>query len=139
MKARAASGAAVAAVTFLLAGCGSSDRDQVRSKVQQFAVAIAHRDAKTICGDVFAPSLVERFRGAGLSCQHGLQIFFAGLHGPTLAIGRITVHGSRASAVTLSGARGQKAAVRAIELVKTTDGWRILSLASTGGSANRGP
>lgn len=130
MKAPAASGAAAAAVTFLLAGCGSSDRDQVRSKMEEFAVAVAHRDAKTICSDVFAPSLVERFRGAGLSCQRGLQIFFTALHQPTLEVGRITVHGSKASAVTLSAASGEPPALRAIQLVKTSRGWRILSLAA---------
>jgi non-ribosomal peptide synthetase component F len=110
------------------AGCGSSPTQQVRVKVQQFAVAVAHRDAKTICMQVFAPSLVKRFASAGLSCERGLQIFFSGVRHPTLAVGRVQVHGARASAMTLSGASGQTASLRPVELVKTSDGWRIAAL-----------
>src|SRR5438552_3033653 len=106
MRPRAASGVAVGAACVFAAGCGSSPNQQVRSKVQQFAVAVVHRDAKTICTQVFAPSLVKRFASAGLSCQRGLEIFFSGLRHPTLAVGSVKVHGSRASAMTLSGASG---------------------------------
>jgi hypothetical protein len=132
----------VAAVCFLVTGCGSSDRQQVRAKVEQFAIAVAHKDAKTICTNVFAPSLVRRFRAAGLSCEHGLQIFFSGIQNPTLSVGQITVHGSRASAVTLSGASGQTASLRPLELVKTSNGWRIAAVGapvqSSGGSGAHG-
>ena len=134
MKSRPAL-ASCAAVALFAAGCGASARDQVRGKVQEFAVGVAHQDAKTICNDVFAPSLVERFKAAGLTCAHGMQIFFSGLRNPTLAIRRITVHGSRASVVTLSGARGQKAAVRSVNLIHTPNGWRIVSV---GGSPSAG-
>jgi hypothetical protein len=96
--------------------------------MRQFAVAVAHHDAKTICTQVFAPSLLKRFVAAGLTCERGLLIFFSGLRHPTLAVGRVTVHGSKASAMTLSGASGQTASLRPVELVKTSDGWRIAAL-----------
>lgn len=128
MRLRAASGVAVGAACVLVAGCGSSATQQVRAKVQQFAVAIAHRDAKTVCTQVFAPSLVKRFVSAGLTCERGLGIFFSGLRHPTLAVGPVKVRGSRASAMTLSGASGQAASLRPVELVKTSDGWRIAAL-----------
>ncbi len=99
--------AAISVAAVLLAGCGTSDRQQVHGKVEQFAVAVAHKDAKTICNQVFAPSLVEHFTSAGLTCVRGMGIFFSGLQNPSLALGPITVHGSRASVVTLSGASGQ--------------------------------
>jgi hypothetical protein len=127
MKVRLGSLLALSAA-LLATGCGASARDQVHSKVQEFAVAVAHKDAQTICNDVFAPSLVAHFKAAGLSCVHGMRIFFAGLHHPTLAVGPITVRGSRASVVTLSGASGQTAAVRSVNLVDTSNGWRIVSL-----------
>lgn len=128
MRSRAAACVAVGAACLFAAGCGSSPTQQVRAKVQQFGMAIAHRDAKAICTEIFAPSLVKRFASTGLNCERGLRIFFSGLHHPTLAVGRITVQGSRASAMTLSGASGQTASLRPVELVKTTEGWRIAAL-----------
>jgi hypothetical protein len=134
MEVRPAFAIAVSAA-LLASGCGASTHDQVHSKVEEFAVAVAHKDAKTICNDVFAPSLVAHFTAAGLTCVRGMGIFFAGLHNPTLAVGPITVRGSRASVVTLSGASGQTAAVRSVNLVDTSDGWRIASLGSSPTSA----
>ncbi len=130
MKVRSAALLAVSAA-LVAGGCGTSDHDQVKSKVQEFAVAVAHKDAKTICDDVFAPALVEHFKSAGLTCVRGMGIFFSGLHNPTLSLGPIKVHGSRATAVTLSGARGQSAAVASVNLIDTSDGWRIISLGTS--------
>ncbi len=131
MRVTLASGVVVAGLAVLLAGCGASERQQVRSKVEQFAVAVAKRDAKTICTEVFAPSLVRRFTSAGLNCERGLGIFFSGLHDPTLSVGSVTVHGSTASVVTLSGASGQRASLRPVDLVKTSNGWRIAALGAS--------
>lgn len=136
MKVRPALAVSLVAAA-LAAGCGASPLQQVRSKVDEFAVAVAHKDAKTICTDVFAPSLVKHFQSAGLTCVRGMGIFFAGLHNPTLAIGPITVRGSRASVVTLSGASGQTAAVRSVNLLDTSQGWRIISLGGSPLSRNR--
>ncbi len=128
MRCRAAAGVALVVACLLLAACGSPPTQQVRAKVQQFAVAVAHRDAKTICTEVFAPSLVKRFASTGLGCKRALDIFLSGLHHPTLAVGRVTVHGSKASAMTLSGASGQTASLRPVVLVNTSAGWRIAAL-----------
>ena len=128
MESRAAAGVALGVACLLLAGCGSSPTQQVRAKVQQFAVAVAHRDARTICTEVFSPSLVKRFASAGVGCKRALDIFLSGLRHPTLAVGRVSVHGSKASAMTLSGASGQTASLRPVELVKTSAGWRIAAL-----------
>jgi hypothetical protein len=126
---------AALAACWLITGCGSSARDQVRSKVQEFAAAVAHKDAKKICTDTLAPSLAERFKSVGLSCERGMEIFFSGLHSPTLAVGKVTVDGSRASVLTLSGASGQRTSVETLELMKTSNGWRITGLGSPSGAA----
>jgi hypothetical protein len=136
MKARTAAVLAVVAAP-VLSGCGATARDQVKSKVQEFAVAIAHKDAKTICDDVFAPALVEHFKSAGLTCVRGMGVFFSGLHHPTLSLGPIKVNGSRASVVTLSGASGQTAAVASVNLIDTSDGWRIISLGTSPAAAKK--
>ncbi len=138
MRVRAASLVAAPAAV-LLAGCGASTSDQVRAKVQEFAAAIAHKDARRICDDVFAPSLVEHFKAAGLTCERGMGIFFSGLHHPTLAVGPITINGSKASVITLSGANGQTAAVRSVNLVNTSNGWRIVSLGGSPASRKTTP
>jgi hypothetical protein len=143
MRPRAAPGVVIGVACVLVTGCGSSATEQVRAKVQQFAVAVAHRDAKTICTDVFAPSLVTRFKDAGLTCQRGLGIFFSGVHHPTLAVGQVKVHGSKASAMTLSGASGQTASLRTVDLVMTSNGWRIAAVGapvsgSSGAAAQQG-
>jgi hypothetical protein len=117
-----------AAVALALAGCGPSDSQQVHAKVKQFVHAVATHDAKTVCRDVLAPSLVARFTQEGLSCERGIQIFLNSVHNPTLSVGRISVNSSSgASAVVLSGAHCQQLTLASLYLVKTSAGWRIAS------------
>jgi len=113
-----------------LAGCGASERAQVQAKVEQFVRAAAGRDYKTICDQVLAPSLLARLAAGGIPCTEAMQVGLGRVRSPTLSIGRITVSGATASAITLTGARGQEASLQAIELVKTGSGWRITSLGS---------
>ena len=121
-------GVVLAAVLALgLAGCGSSDSAQVHAKVDQFVHAVATHDAKTVCGEVLAPSLVTRLTQEGLSCQRGIQIFLASVRDPTLSVGRVTIARNAASALVLAGARCQRLAVASLYLVKTSGGWRIAS------------
>ena len=108
-------------------GCGASDADQVHSKVEQFVQAVGAHDAKTVCQQVLAPSLANRFASEGLSCERGMQIFFKSVQSPTLSIGRVTISGGTASAVVLTGARCQRFALAQLYLVKTSGGWRIAS------------
>jgi hypothetical protein len=119
-------------------GCGASEREQVQAKVEQFVKAAASKDYKTICDQVLAPSLLERLAAGGIPCEQAMQVGFGRVHNPTLSIGRIIVAGSTASAITLSGARGQEASLQAIELVRTGAGWRISSLGSPVGGSSKG-
>lgn len=133
---RALVGVLVAALAFGLAGCGSSESDQVHAKVDEFVHAVSSRDAKTVCNDVLAPSLVSRFTQEGLTCERGIQIFLASVHNPTLSVGRIAVNRNSASALVLTGARCQKLTLAQLFLVKTSGGWRISS-ESRGPSSRR--
>ncbi len=98
--------------------------------MHQFLNATARRDYQTLCGQVFAPSLLERLAAGGISCEQALQIALAGVRNPVLSVGRITIRGSNASAITLTGARGEEGSVDSIGLVKTASGWRVASLGS---------
>jgi hypothetical protein len=121
---------AVAGAMLVVGGCGSSDRDDVRAKVRQFLDATRTKDYKTLCDQVLAPVLVEHIVSAGLQCEQALGIALGGVSEPTLLIGRITIAGKDASAITLSGAKGQQSSLDAIQLIKTSSGWRVKSLGS---------
>jgi uncharacterized protein (DUF111 family) len=114
----------------LAAGCGTSTREEVRAKVEQFGVSVANKDYKTLCTQVLAPSLVRRISATGLTCEQAMQVALERVHNPTLSIAKVTVHGNTASAVTLTGAKGQVGSLNAIELVQTKNGWRVSSLGS---------
>lgn len=119
-----------AGAALALSGCGSTDREDVQAKVQQFLNATAHKDYKTLCGEVLAQTLIEHIVAGGLACEQAMQIALGQVHNPTLSIGRITVRGQKAAAITLTGASGQQSSLDAIELVKTSQGWRVSSLGS---------
>jgi hypothetical protein len=127
---RASSAVACACVALAVAGCGASAHDQVQSKVSQFLSAIASHDYKTLCTQVLAPSLLARLAGGGIKCEQAMRISLSGVHDPILSVGRITVNGSTAQAITLSGAQGQQGAFESINLLDTGSGWRISSLAT---------
>ena len=114
-----------------LAGCGTSANQQVRAKVEQFAHAVAAKDAGTICGQVLATTLLERFAQVGLPCPRAMQTFFASVHDPTLAVGNVAVKGRLAQAIILTGARGQEKSLDSLELVDTSAGWRIYGLGAS--------
>jgi hypothetical protein len=116
--------------TCALAGCGSSPRDAVKAKVQQFAAAAAGKDYRTICDQVLAPALVAHLRSTGVGCPEALRLALGGVRNPTLSIGPITVRGKTASVYTLTVAQGQQASLDVLALIDTPDGWRISSLHS---------
>lgn len=113
-----------------LSGCGTSTSDQVKAKVRQFAHAVAARDSKTLCDQVFAPILLEHFAAVRIPCERAMQIYFSSVHAPTLLVGRVVVNGKTAEAQTLSGARHQVGSLDAVELVNTSNGWRVSGLGS---------
>ena len=114
----------------VLAGCGVSAHQQVEAKVQQFAHATANRDYATLCNEVLAPALVAHLTAAGISCKQAMKIFTESVKNPTISVSKVTVNGSRASAVVLAKATGQPSSREAIQLIKTSKGWRLDSLAS---------
>ncbi len=111
-----------------IAGCGTSRRDQVVAKVTQYARATARRDYRTLCTQVFAPSLLAHLTANGVSCEAAMQVALEGVTRPSLGIGRVVVHGRSASVTTITTAQGQEASLDAIELTRTGAGWRIVSL-----------
>jgi hypothetical protein len=111
-----------------LTGCGTSARDQVRAKVQQFAAAAAHKDYGTICQQVLAPALVEHLTANHIRCEDALRLALSPVRKPTLSIGPVTVKGKAASVYTLTLAEGQQASLNVLHLIDTSDGWRITSL-----------
>jgi outer membrane murein-binding lipoprotein Lpp len=120
-----AAGAALA-----LSGCAASASDQISAKVQQLAQAVGRHDYATICNQVLAPSLVAHLVSNGISCVEAMQVALQRVQQPVVSIGKIEIRGTRATAITLTVARGQRASLAAIELTKTAQGWRIASLGS---------
>lgn len=110
-----------------LSGCGASDSGQVQATLNQFAHAVASRNAKPICHSVLAPELVARLEGVGLSCEYAIDHFFFSckLGHPTITVGKVAIHGNKAKALVYAGARGQSGGIFAIGLVKTSQGWRV--------------
>jgi hypothetical protein len=121
---------ALGVVALILGGCGTSASDQVRAEVQQLAQATAARAYATICDQILAPSLVAHLVSNGIPCPEGLRLALSDVRRPVVSVGRVIVRGSRAWAITLTSARGQRAELVAIELLRTGKGWRITSLAS---------
>jgi ketosteroid isomerase-like protein len=114
----------------VLAGCGVSAKQQVEAKVQEFAHATANRDYATLCNEVLAPALVAHLTAAGISCKQAMKVFTQSVKNPTISVSKVTVNGSSASAVVLAKATGQPSSREAIQLIKTSKGWRLDSLAS---------
>lgn len=117
-----------------MSGCGASEHDLVQSKLKEFQQATARKNYKMLCHQVLAPELLVHLAVSGLSCERAMQIALADVQNPVLSIGRITVSGASASAVTLTGALGQQGSVDEIGLVKTGQGWRVASLGSPAGN-----
>jgi hypothetical protein len=123
-----------------LGGCGQSTSQQVQAKVQQFATAVKAHDAGTLCGQVLAPALLAHFTDIGLPCVKAMRVFLQTVHDPSLAVGRVIVSETRqpdgrtrqtAEAITLSTAKGQIGALSAVELVNTSNGWRVSGLGTS--------
>lgn len=120
----------VLGAALVVSGCGASDPDQVKAKVQQFAKAVGERDYGTICEQVLAPALVRHLTANDISCEKAMQVALQGVRQPYLSIGKVTIKGGSAAVIALSTAQDQPAALEAIELVKTGGGWRISALGS---------
>ena len=120
----------LAGLALMLGGCGSTAGDQVRAEVQELAQATASHQYATICDQILAPALVAHLTRNGISCVQAMRVGLAGVRDPVVSVGRVIVRGSRAWAITLTSARGQRATLVAIALRRTARGWRITSLDS---------
>lgn len=119
---------ALLGIAYALSGCGTSASQDIQAKLQQFAHAVAQRDPHTLCHDVLDPALVARITGAGLSCEAAMRTFVQSVTAPTLAVSRVKVTGSTATAVVLASAQGQQAVVETVHLADRKQGWRLTSL-----------
>ena len=133
----------VVAGACMLSGCGSSDSDQVHATLDQFARAVATRDAKPICDQVLAPSLVARMEAVGLSCEVAIRKFFfsCNVRNPMLAVGQVTISRGTARALVYSAASGQPPGIFQLGLIKTSRGWRVATESAekgTGGTCSAG-
>ena len=121
----------LAAIAILaLSGCGANAPDAVKAKMQQFATATAEHDYATICRQVLAPDLTAHLAATGVTCEQAWQLALSSVKNPYISVGKITVKGSKATAIVLSVARNQRSSLNAVGLVKTGSGWRIESLAN---------
>ncbi len=114
----------------VLAGCGSSPRQEVEAKVQQFAHATASKDYRALCNEVLAPAVVAHLTAAGLNCRQAMKIFTSSVQNPTISIKHVTVDGATAFAVVVARASNQRPSRQSIRLIQTKHGWRLDSLAS---------
>jgi hypothetical protein len=121
---------ALIGAAYALSGCGASASDQVHSKLEQFAHAVASRDTGTLCTQVLAPDLVGHLNAAGLSCQQAMRMFVQSVSNPSLSVSKVHVKGTSASAVVLARAKGQPSSLESVKLTNTKNGWRLASLVS---------
>ena len=122
--------AAVLVSALTLAACGQSSSDAIRAKVQQLAQAVGQRDYATVCQQILAPSLVAHLTRNGIPCQQALRLALGATRQPEVSVGKVIIRGSRAWAITLTAAQGQRATLTAIALRRSSQGWRITSLDS---------
>jgi hypothetical protein len=137
-----AAGALVTATLALAAaGCGGqSPAAGVRSALGDFGRAAAHKDYRTMCRRLLAPSLVEQVEGVGMPCETALAKGLGTVERPALKVRKVTVANGRAFAVVHSTAAGQPPSDDTVELVKARGAWRIASLAAqTGAPAGQQP
>jgi hypothetical protein len=118
-----------------LSACGATSRAEVEAKLQQFVSGTAAGDDQTLCKAVLAQSLITRIASTGHTCQQAMQIFLQSVPDPTLSVGKVTVHGQNATALTLTTARGQRSTVASVQLVQTSNGWRVSALGPSGRAA----
>jgi hypothetical protein len=124
--------ACVAAGLFA-SGCGGaqSGSEQVRGALQRFAVAVAGRDYREVCGQLLAANLTERLAQIGLPCEQAMATGFGRARYPRLVVRSVQVRGTTAAAVVYTTASNQPPSQDTLQLVKVGGSWRISALGST--------
>jgi ketosteroid isomerase-like protein len=111
-------------LALLASGCGTTDADRVRSALDDYAQAVAHRDARALCRRILAPDLVSATeRATGRRCEMAVRAL-VGERAPRVAGATVRVDGLSATA---------RLGRQTLVLVKTGAGWRLASLGNDGG------
>jgi ketosteroid isomerase-like protein len=113
------------AAAALLAGCGASPSDQVRSALKGYASAFARRDYQALCKTYFAPKFVAGIEETGLPCESAVRPAVISATKPQLTVTSVRVKGDTATARVHSTAANQPPADETITLVHVNGSWRI--------------
>ncbi len=127
------------ALAALLAACGaqpsssskfSGDEKQVADVVEKLQSDGESRDAKGICQDVLAGSLVKQIEQAGSSCEVEIDKAIRDADDYDLEVQDVTVSGNTATA-KVKGKVGDADQVREFKFVREKAGWRATDLGSS--------
>lgn len=125
------------AVTVALAACGDdlpTDEQQVRETLMRFATSVEERDYETLCGEVFAPVLLDGLQQIGLPCEVAMRTSLGEVEAPKLTVGEIAIDGTTASAEVRTSAAGQDPSSDTLQLTKVEDRWRVSALGADPGA-----
>jgi hypothetical protein len=114
-----------------LAGCGereASPEEQVRETLTALADGTAKKDYQRLCDEVFSKDLLDGITRIGLPCEVAMRNAIGNVENPRMTIGRITIDGKKAKAEIRTSAQGEAPSRDVVELVETTEGWRVSSL-----------
>ncbi len=124
-------------VALTVAGCGASAQDSSEDfKGEKRVVAVAVEDleeagrqdqARRICGELLAKSLIARLRQAGTNCRRAVDEALKDVDAFDLDVDRITIRGTRAT-VRVSSGSGDGARTDTLLLEREGRAWKIASL-----------
>ena len=110
-----------------LPAAGRATTTRSRRRSSSSSTRSAAHDYRTLCDQVLGPRLLARLAAGGIGCEQAMAISLGRVRAPILSIGRITVSGSTAQAITLQRRRRSAAArSRRSASSKTGHGWRVV-------------
>lgn len=119
-----------------LAACNSSENErasgagergrEVARAVKSLERAIARRDFRTVCRDLFTRAVREQ--AGGRECASMLRRTSRGLRRPRIRIRSVSLRGERAIVEVTTVAAGQAPARDTIQLVREGGRWRVAAL-----------
>ena len=127
------------ALAALFAACGaqpsssssfSGEEKKVADVVEKLQSDGESRDAKGICEDVLAGTLVEQIQQAGSSCEVEIDKAIRDADDYDLEVQDVTISGDNATA-KVKGKVGDADQVREFKFVREQAGWRATDLGSS--------
>jgi len=106
-------------------GAGERGREVART-VESLERAIARRDFRAVCRDLFTRAVREQ--AGGRACPSMLRRTSRGLRRPRIRIRSVSLRGERAVAEVTTLAAGQTPARDTIQLVREGGRWRVAAL-----------